>query len=150
MCTGRTLTDSLRFYANVSQYADWLKATRHLTGHGTLEQIAARAVCRIGGHFRLKVDPAFVDAFLHMTPDDARILWTLLWKQTCPTLVVRGAGSAVLSQTAAEHLVRVLPQGELATVSAAGHAVMLDNPAGFACIVLGFLQRILPKSPRRS
>jgi pimeloyl-ACP methyl ester carboxylesterase len=37
---------------------------------------------------------------------------------------------------------RTLPDGQLTTIAAAGHAVMMDNPAEFSAGVIGFLAGI--------
>lgn len=139
------MSESLRFYPTVDHYTEWLKSTRHLAALRTLERMASRSLRRVGDGFRPKLDPAILDAFPRTTPDEAHLLWDLLEKQNCPTLVVRGAGSAVLSQPVANRLAKVLPRGELATVNAAGHSVMLDNPAEFERIVIGFLDRVLTR-----
>jgi len=137
------LRESLQFYPTPDQYLAWLKGTRHLADSETLGRIAARSVKRVGDGFRPKLDPAFVDAFPEFRPEEGQVLWSLLKQQTCPTLVVRGAGSAVLSHATAKRLAEVLPRGELATVNAAGHSVMLDNPVEFERVVLNFLTRVL-------
>jgi pimeloyl-ACP methyl ester carboxylesterase len=59
-------------------------------------------------------------------------MWTSLAKISCPTLVVRGAASDVLSAEIADRMVdEVLPQGKLAVIPQASHSVMTDNPEGF-------------------
>lgn len=67
-------------------------------------------------------------------------LWDALAKIQCPTLVVRGAASDILSPEIADRMVdEVLPNGQLAVVPRAGHSVMTDNPEGFAEAVNGFV-----------
>ena len=68
---------------------------------------------------------------------------------TCPTLVVRGERSDVLSDSAARAVVAELPDGRLATVPDAGHNVQSDNPEGLAAVVRGFLDssRIFTNTP---
>ena len=71
---------------------------------------------------------------------EAEPLWDVLAKLPCPTLVVRGAASDVLSPETADRMVdEVIPNARLAVVSRAGHAVMLDNPAGFEQAVSAFV-----------
>jgi esterase len=60
---------------------------------------------------------------------------------TCPTLVVRGERSDVVTPEGAQALVDALPDGELATVLDAGHTVQGDNPRGLADALAGFLRR---------
>ena len=66
--------------------------------------------------------------------------WAALGRITCPTLVVRGAASDILSQDTAEKMVdEVLADARLAVVPQAGHSVMTDNPDGFEEALSGFL-----------
>ena len=68
-----------------------------------------------------------------------RDLWDALAKVSCPTLVVRGAASDVLSADVADRMVEdALPNGRLAVVGRASHSVMTDNPEGFAEAVSNF------------
>ena len=60
----------------------------------------------------------------------------------CPTLVVRGERSDVLSEDAARAVAAELPDGRLATVPDAGHAVQGDNPAGLAAVLRDFLAEL--------
>ena len=66
--------------------------------------------------------------------------WKALAGIKCPTLVVRGAASDILSADTAEKMVdEVLADGRLAVVGRAGHSVMTDNPEGFEEAVSPFL-----------
>ena len=67
-------------------------------------------------------------------------LWDALRRTQCPTLVVRGAASDIMSADVADKMVEtVLPQGQLAVVGQAGHSVMTDNPDGFKQAVSAFI-----------
>ena len=59
-------------------------------------------------------------------------------KITCPTLLVKGAESDVLSLDGARLLQTAIPGSEFALVSGAGHSVMGDNPPGFEAAVREF------------
>lgn len=118
---------------------------------------AARVIARMARHelgqredgrFERKLDPAFMTARAGM--DEAQLadlerkttheLWEALAKLSCPTLVVRGAASDVLSPDCADRMVdEVLADGRLAVVGRAAHSVMTDNPEGFAEAVGGFV-----------
>jgi pimeloyl-ACP methyl ester carboxylesterase len=103
---------------------------------------------RADGRFERKVDPAFMagrpgegeaDAEAHER-DTAKRLWDALARIPCPTLVVRGAASDILSPEIADRMVDdVLAKGQLAIVPRAAHSVMTDNPAGFAEAVTAFV-----------
>ncbi len=49
---------------------------------------------------------------------------------TCPTLVIRGAESKVLSSEGMERFIRELPDGRSVVIPDAGHTVQGDNPTG--------------------
>jgi pimeloyl-ACP methyl ester carboxylesterase len=66
--------------------------------------------------------------------------WGALARISCPTLVVRGAASDILSADTAEKMVdEVLADGRLTVVARAGHSVMTDNPEGFEEALSAFL-----------
>ena len=58
----------------------------------------------------------------------------MLQRLPCPTLVVWGMESDVLSETQARHMVEVLPQGTLAAVPGVGHAPTLMEPVALAAL----------------
>jgi pimeloyl-ACP methyl ester carboxylesterase len=61
---------------------------------------------------------------------------------SCPTLIIRGALSDVLSDSAADKFARSLPKGRWARVENAGHNVQGDNPGGLLEVLLPFLGEI--------
>jgi len=90
------------------------------------------------GSYRLKYDEKLRQRFLSSstpTPD----LWKLLDAITCPTLVVRGGNSDILTAEVAEQMVRRLPNAKLEVVPDAGHNVAQDNPEQFNRLVDAFL-----------
>ena len=103
---------------------------------------------REDGRFALKMDPALRGFGREQLPPEeaaareAELVqeqWQALERIPCPTLVVRGAASDVLSPETAERMVEeALPQGRLAVVARAGHSVMTDNPDGFREAVADF------------
>lgn len=66
-------------------------------------------------------------------------LWERLTRITCPTLLVRGAESDVLSPELAARVVSSLRDGRLVEVPDAGHTVPGDRPAQFVEVVRRFL-----------
>jgi pimeloyl-ACP methyl ester carboxylesterase len=103
---------------------------------------------RPDGRYERKTDAAFHSGARGMTAQEAEErekkmtaeLWAALAKVPCPTLVVRGAASDILSPDTADKMAEdVLPKGRLAIVARAGHSVMTDNPEGFAEAVCGFV-----------
>ena len=72
-------------------------------------------------------------------PDSSRA-WELLRKIACPTLLVRGAESDILSPEVAARMVSEIPDCRMVTVQESGHSVPLDNPSGFHESMKGFLR----------
>jgi esterase len=90
------------------------------------------------GKWTYKFDPGIGGGGLET---DFERLWEQLRQIRCPTLLVRGAQSAILSREVAARFVRELPGSTVVEVPAAGHSVMGDNPAGFVAAVRPFLAR---------
>lgn len=72
----------------------------------------------------------------------AEELWKAVPQIKCPTLVVRGVLSDVISDEQAEKFVSALPNGRLVRVEKAGHNVQGDNPAGLLAVLQPFLEEI--------
>ncbi len=71
--------------------------------------------------------------------ENARI-WHYLERITCPTLVVHGEQSPLLSDATVRRMVdHVLADARAVAIPGAGHALMLDNPAAFRAALLDFL-----------
>ena len=97
---------------------------------------------RSDGRYEAKLDPAFLRPKSASDPANRRRfdratwarqeeerLWRHLAQISCPTLVVRGEHSDMLSATTQERMVREgLPDGRAVTIPGAGHVVMLDAP----------------------
>ena len=77
-------------------------------------------------------------------PPRRRDLWPALAKVECPTLVIWGTVSDVLSETQARRMVDVLPHGELVAVPGVAHAPTLVEP-----VVVSALQRLFDRSASR-
>lgn len=100
------------------------------------------------GGFERKTDAAFHTGARGMTAEQAaehekrttHELWDALARVPCPTLVVRGAASDILSPDVADRMAEeVLKQGRLALVPRASHSVMTDNPEDFSAAVCAFV-----------
>ena len=70
---------------------------------------------------------------------DAVDLWEPLGRIPCPTLVVRGAESDILSPEVAKTMTERLPDGRLVEIPGAGHTVPADRPDDFVGHVRAFL-----------
>ncbi len=61
---------------------------------------------------------------------------------TCPTLLVRGRQSDILSETSAREFLDLVPHARFADVSGAGHMVAGDRNDAFTTAVLEFLRSL--------
>lgn len=99
----------------------------------------AGAVERTPGRWSLAFDRR---VFLHPPPDPFRFLDDV----RAPTLVVRGAGSVVMSADEADAVAAAVQRGEAAEVPDAFHHLVLDAPDAFAQLVLGWESRVSPRA----
>lgn len=136
---------------SVASVAEYQRVLAHNFPAGRPESLARMAKYELkqrgDGRFERKLDPKFhagrpqteAEA-LAREKDVAKRLWEALAKIPCPTLVVRGAASDVMSPEVADKMVDdVLPNGTLAVVPQAAHSVMTDNPDGFNKAVCAFV-----------
>ena len=92
-----------------------------------------------GGGFTWKYDRALREAIRQgrlRVPTDLWPQWSAI---ACPTLLVRGAESDVLSEETAKRMVDALPTARLVVVPGAGHTVPGDQPAAFQALLREFL-----------
>jgi len=103
---------------------------------------------REDGRYVRKADPAFMSGVASVSADEQEAyeeetrkkLWHACEVVPCPTLVVRGAASDILSAEIADKMVDdVLKNGTLAVIAQAAHSVMTDNPEGFNQAVSEFV-----------
>jgi pimeloyl-ACP methyl ester carboxylesterase len=73
------------------------------------------------------------------TPEEIARDWESLSTITCPTLLVRGQFSDVLSPEQAQRMVDSIPNCRLVEVANSGHGVSLDNPRGLVDALRSFL-----------
>ena len=90
------------------------------------------------GKWGWKMDPAYIRQRVDHGPPRRPPLWPALQALACPTLVVWGSDSDVLSEAQARRMVDALPRGELVRVPGIGHAPTLVEP-----VVLAALDRFL-------
>jgi pimeloyl-ACP methyl ester carboxylesterase len=93
---------------------------------------------RPDGRWGWKMDPAYIRQRVEHGPPARPLVWPALQSLSCPTLVVWGSESDVLSEAQAQRMVDTLPRGELVRVPGIGHAPTLVEP-----VVLAALDRLL-------
>ncbi len=92
---------------------------------------------RADGRFEMRYDPAIALSFAHATAGEID-LWPIFERVRCPTLLVRGASSDLLSHDAAQAMAGRGPRPRVVEVAGVGHAPMFMDDAQIA-IVRGFL-----------
>jgi pimeloyl-ACP methyl ester carboxylesterase len=116
-------------------------AIRRMARHGLRERKDGRYVLKMDTKLRgAGVERRSADQMAEHEKTTTAALWKALAKISCPTLVVRGAASDIVSADVAERMAdEVLQRGQLAVVPLAGHSVMTDNPDGFRDAVTDFI-----------
>jgi pimeloyl-ACP methyl ester carboxylesterase len=140
--------DGLSF-ASEAEYRDVLERAYPEVKRPILERMARHMLRRRDdGRLEPKLDPAWFKGRAAAEETAAREreermtkeMWQALAEVPCPTLVIRGAASDVMSPEVADKMVdEVLKHGQLAVVPRAGHSVMVDNPEGFTAALVGFV-----------
>jgi pimeloyl-ACP methyl ester carboxylesterase len=93
---------------------------------------------RPDGRWVWKMDPAYIQQRVQRGAPSRPALWPALERMACPTLVVWGTESDVLSEAQARHMAKALPRGELVAVPGVGHAPTLVEPVVLTALE-GFL-----------
>ena len=76
------------------------------------------------GGYALNFDPAIVESFRRAASSDALDLWACFERMTCPTLLVRGASSDLLSRATASEMAARGPRPRVVEIAGVGHAPM--------------------------
>ncbi len=117
--------------------AQWLELCRH-----QLKPVE-------GGGWRLHYDPAIALPFQSMTEETARAGSAALWHSydaiRCPTLLIRGGQSDLLSRDTAEAMRHRGPQARLVEFAGVGHAPTLVQTEQIR-VVTDFLRRAVPEA----
>ena len=91
------------------------------------------------GKIGWKFDPTIREQRINGTAAPAADLWPALERITCPTLVVRGTETDLLTEETAQQMIDTLAQGTLVEIERAGHMVFEDNPADFIAAAKNWL-----------
>ena len=90
------------------------------------------------GKIAWRIDQAIFDP--NLKPDDPQQTWDLLNQIRCPTLIVRGGVSDVLSIETCEKMLTCIPGSQWVDIPNAGHMVIEDNPEACNAAMIEFLQ----------
>jgi pimeloyl-ACP methyl ester carboxylesterase len=134
------MLEGYKVYKSIFEYRRWLSDARPLASESVIDYLARNSLRETTLGLEPKFDKHVCDAILQNTSDAEMLDLEAI---NVPVLLVRGAGSAMLPKSLAEQLVCRLPKGKLATVELSGHAIMVDNPAGFSNAVMPFVRDAL-------
>jgi pimeloyl-ACP methyl ester carboxylesterase len=133
-------------WASEDEAADYLLTiSRGFGPHSREEWLALTRpmLRREGERFRLHYDPTIGAALREITPEFARAgeaaLWAAYDRIACPTLILRGAESDVLSRATAEAMSARGPKARVHEFAGVGHAPTLVA-ADQVAVVRAFLQ----------
>ncbi len=125
-------------FRDENELIQFLKTRSPLQGQEIIEHHLKYNITRDGkGNLVFKYDRALEK----LNPQSPDFLWDQLHKLTCPTLLLHGAESDLLTNETAQDMVDVIPHCSLANIDGAGHDVPLDNPGAFESAAREFLQR---------
>ena len=140
----RLLTGRPARFANRNEARAYLERTSPGYAAGVYENRLAFAFRDVNGELEWRSDPnALARIMSGRLPAADR--WDALAAVACPTLVVRGMRSNVLSDDVARRMAQTLANGRLMELDA-GHNVPLDRPRelGDAVVVLATTPDVLP------
>ena len=128
-------------WATVDEAADYLRSISLGFGPHSREEWLALSLPQIkpdGDGYTLRRDPGIAVPFRSVTPEAAASGETMLWYAydaiRCPTLLLRGADSDLLSPETAQAMTQRGPKARLHEFAGVGHAPMLGVPDQIAVV----------------
>ncbi|MBM3138989.1 MAG: alpha/beta hydrolase [Chloroflexi bacterium] len=130
---------------------DAIQAFRPHFPYATTEQLERRVRASLrptdGGGYTWDFDPIFRDPAARPPepdPGQRRLsdLWDCVDRVQCPTMIVRGAETDMLTPEAIQRLHRRIPGSRVSLIEDAGHAVPTDQPGALSLNVREFLQSL--------
>ena len=100
------------------------------------EEIEHAVVKRTDGQWEWRYSLEAALQSLRQAPQD---LWSYVAKIRCPTLLIRGQESDVLTQSTTQKFSQILQDCRSVEIEGAGHGVPRDNPQRFNQVVAEFL-----------
>ena len=123
-------------FSDVDEAVDYIStiaAPFGLTRREDWRELVVPGLKRDGARWTLHYDPHIAVPFKASTPErtsaDEKILWSLYDNIRCPTLVIRGANSDLLSRDTLSEMAARGPKARTSEISGVGHAptLMLAN-----------------------
>jgi esterase len=133
------MADSPERFASEAEAAAYIRRANPLYAEAELRHRVAHGVRPLSdGGFAWKYARGLRDMMREGRHEPVD-LWSVLGRIMCPTLLVRGSESDILSPEIAKRLLDALPDGHYAEVPGAGHTVPGDQPEAFVHVVGAFL-----------
>ena len=137
---GALMAGAPEHFESIEDVITHMRANAPLYTEAMLRHRAQHAVRPLpSGGFTWKYDRALREAIRQGRMRVPADLWAQWRAITCPTLLVRGALSDILSDETAKRMVDELPAARLVVVPGAGHTVPGDQPAAFRSLLGEFL-----------
>lgn len=138
-------------FASVKAFEGFLKNIYFLAEAEKIQQMAQHGLKPLDGKLVPKTDPNFTKALWKadsqqgdssdLTAPLNQELWQALENIHCPTMILKGQASAILSKPIAEKMQQLMPQAQLHIIERAGHALMVDNSAAFEAQEIAFIKQ---------
>jgi pimeloyl-ACP methyl ester carboxylesterase len=137
---GQMMAQSPERFETLEDVVAHMRGNNPLYAEAMLRQRAQHAVRPLpDGGFTWKYDRALRDAIRQGRMRAPADLWPQWRAIRCPTLLVRGAASDVLSDETTKRMLETQPSARLTVVPGAGHTVPGDQPAVFQALLREFL-----------
>ena len=137
---GMLMGGSPERFASMEEALAYTRSANPRYQDAALRHRVQHAVRRLSdGGYAWKYDRAIRDAVRTGRWRDGLDLWPLWKAVACPTLLVRGADSDILSADIARRMLASQPRARLVEVAGAGHTVPGDRPAEFLAVLREFL-----------
>ena len=124
------MDEAVAFSKTLPQRLRFTEATHRLTLEGDLRVNA-------DGRLEWRYDR---DAAIETLSVAARDMWEHVRRVRCPTMVLRGELSDVLTPETAARLPKEFTHGSVVTIPGAGHSIWGDNPGATSAAIKTFLQ----------
>ena len=130
-------------FATLEECADYVASyLPHRKRPKDLSGLMKNLRLRDDGRYYWHWDPRFVtNAERRMEDRDPARMIAAAGRLQCPTLLVRGGSSDLVSEEVAREFLDLVPQAEFADVAGAGHMVAGDKNDAFTDAVLPFLSK---------
>jgi|APFre7841882724_1041349.scaffolds.fasta_scaffold03312_4 pimeloyl-ACP methyl ester carboxylesterase len=129
-------------FANLAEARAFLAGLHHRATPRSLEtRLQWMLAPREDGTLGWRIDPRIFDPNIPRDPPER--MWGELAALACPTLIVRGAITDIVTRASCEQMLAALKQGELVEIPRAGHMIVEDNPQDFNAAVIPFLARTM-------